>query len=406
MQKSFLRRTACLFPMAIAFALLTAVTAGASDYETVYGKPFRLRTDDFLPAYTDTISGIYVSQVPASTDGAFVCAGRVLHAGDVLSADVLDQVELTAARDRDAVLTLGYYPIVNRKLSAASEIVVQVNESKNDPPTAQDSTFETYKNIPNDGQLIAADPENDTLTYTLTSEPKRGTVEISDDGTFVYTPKQNKVGKDKFSFTVTDAAGNTSNEATVSVKILKPTDAATYSDMQNDPDQFEALWLRNSGLLGGKSVGGNACFDPNQAVSRGEFLVMVMNLADIAPDDSLLCSGFCDEDAAPVWVRPYLASAMRSGIVSGIRSDGGLLFAADQPVTYAQAAVMLQNLLSLPEPDTLTVFADEIAIPVWAVDSVPTLNANGFDLKATDYNSELTRRDAAQLLYRVSLTLS
>ena len=91
--------------------------------------------------------------------------------------------------------------------------------------------LETYKNIANTGALDARDPEGDTLTYQLVKEPKRGTVELSPDGSFTYTPAQNKVGKDVFTYTATDSAGNVSNAATVTVKIVKPTDRAMYQDL-------------------------------------------------------------------------------------------------------------------------------------------------------------------------------
>ncbi|MFR8332989.1 MAG: Ig-like domain-containing protein [Oscillospiraceae bacterium] len=50
---------------------------------------------------------------------------------------------------------------------------------------------------------------------------------MGEDGAFTHTPKKNKVGKDSFSFTATDEAGAVSNEATVTIEILKPLDNTT-----------------------------------------------------------------------------------------------------------------------------------------------------------------------------------
>ena len=87
------------------------------------------------------------------------------------------------------------------------------------------------------------------LTYQLVKEPKRGTVELHDDGSFTYTPGKNKVGKDSFVFTATDPAGNVSNEACVKIRILKPADKATYQDMSGDKDAFAAMWLKDQGAV-------------------------------------------------------------------------------------------------------------------------------------------------------------
>ena len=40
------------------------------------------------------------------------------------------------------------------------------------------------------------DPEGDLLTYHVVKKPARGAVTVQEDGTFVYTPYENKTGKD------------------------------------------------------------------------------------------------------------------------------------------------------------------------------------------------------------------
>ena len=42
------------------------------------------------------------------------------------------------------------------------------------------------------------------------------------------------------------------------------------------------MWLRASGLFSGRELGGQACFEPNATLSRGEFLVMAMQVAATA----------------------------------------------------------------------------------------------------------------------------
>lgn len=102
-------------------------------------------------------------------------------------------------------------------------------------------------------------------------------------------------------------------------------------------------------------------------------------------------------------MRPYLSAALRCGVVSGIPASDGLLFAPNQPVTCAQAAVMLQNILQLPQPETATVFAPETILPTWAASAVSTLAAADLQLDCADYDRSLTRREAACLLYQAHL---
>ena len=95
-------------------------------------------------------------------------------------------------------------------------------------------------------------------------------MELSPDGSFTYTPAQNKVGKDVFTYTATDSAGNVSNAASVTVKIVKPTDRAMYQDLSSDSLAYTAMWLKDRGVYTGKRIAGNLCFEPESTLTRGE----------------------------------------------------------------------------------------------------------------------------------------
>ena len=289
-------------------------------------------------------------------------------------------------------------------LSGVQELKLSILPKEDQPPTAEDGSLETYKNIAGSGTLSAADPEGKPLTYNLVKEPKRGSVELHEDGTFTYTPDKNKVGKDSFTYTVTDSGGNTSEEAKISIEILKPTDKATYADMDGDSDAFYAMWLKEAGLFTGATVGGNLCFEPEKTVSRGEFLVMVMKLVDAQADETGLTSGFSDEAATPVWLQPYIVSALGSGMISGVSSEDGVVFRPEAALSRAEAAVMLQNVLQLPAPTAKTVFSetDAAAVPAWAADATAALSAAGISLGDTAQADAITRREVAKLLYEVS----
>ena len=257
--------------------------------------------------------------------------------------------------------------------------------------------------MPNQGKLKVTDPEGGALTFTLMRQPKRGQVTLQEDGSFLYTPKKNKVGVDSFTFTAADPAGNVSREATVTVQILKPTDARQYTDTVGTDCRFAAEWLRNTGLFVGERVGGKDRFHPDKSVSRGEFLAMVVDVLNIPTDEAVYSA--IPEDT-PNWLKPYLAAAMRSGLTAGLPEAESGSFLADNPITGAEAAVMLQNALDLTisretlEAAAVETSAEEAAsVPVWAQVSLTAMAEGGVLL---DANEALTRGQAAQVLYRVS----
>lgn len=362
---------------------------------------FCFSQDDFTSAAAD---GIFLTSVPQETLATVRYGSRVLKAGDALPTEALGDLTLEAKCVTAQEVTIGYCTLSDGVLSGVQELKLSILPKKDQPPTAEDGSLETYKNIAGSGTLSAADPEGKPLTYNLVKEPKRGSVELHEDGTFTYTPDKNKVGKDSFTYTVTDSGGNTSQEAKISIEIRKPTDKATYADMDGDPDAFYAMWLKEAGLFTGATVGGNLCFEPEKTVSRGEFLVMVMKLVDAQADETGLTSGFSDEAATPVWLQPYIVSALGSGMISGVSSEDGVVFRPEAALSRAEAAVMLQNVLQLPAPTAKTVFSetDAAAVPAWAADATAALSAAGISLGDTAQADAITRREVAKLLYEVS----
>ena len=72
---------------------------------------------------------------------------------------------------------------------------------------------------------------------------------MPEDGSseFVYTPYENKTGKDSFTYVAVDAVGNSSDPATVKIKIEKPNTKVTYADMDGDPAHKAAIRLAEEG---------------------------------------------------------------------------------------------------------------------------------------------------------------
>lgn len=357
---------------------------------------------DALTQDTQTLRGVYVVSAPSGAAAELRLAGRTLRAGDVIAADSLDDMLLAPTGLMEGECALVYRAITTQGLAPAQTLRFQILSGRNQPPVCEDSTFETYKNIANTGMLKASDEENQPLSYQLVKAPKRGSVELHDDGSFTYTPKENKVGKDSFVYTATDPAGNVSNEACVKIKILKPADGAQYTDTMAGRESFLAVFLRENGAYTGREIAGNACFEPEQTVTRGDFLLMAMKLLKRAPADAALETGFSDEAQTPSYQRPYIVSAFRSGVIQGEQTqDAALVFRATDKLTWADAAVMLQRLLGIAEADSQEVFAaDDTAMPAWAQSAAAALQEAGLPLSCADASAEVTRAQAAELLYR------
>ena len=339
---------------------------------------------DFAP--DPQLQGVCITGLPDIAAGTVLLGTRVVRAGDILTAEQLSQLTFQPLRtETDMEVTVTYLPIYETRVESATTMTISIRGKKDHSPVAEDSALETYKNLANTGNLKAYDPEGDTLTYTVTRGPKRGELAVNGDGSFTYTPKKNKVGTDSFTYTATDSAGNVSREATVVIEILKPSDKTTYTDTLGLECRFAAEWMRNTGLFVGESIGGQSCFHPEKDVTKGEFVTMLVQALDIYVDEDATYTGFTNE--VPTWLRPYLAAAMRAGLTAGWT---GSVFEADQPITGAEAAMMIQNALDLTV-SAAAMEAENLAIAVLA--------ENGLVLSAAAMN----RSQVALALYQVSL---
>ena len=106
-------------------------------------------------------------------------------------------------------------------------------------------------------------------------------------------------------------------------------------------------------------------------MTRGEFVTMLVKTLDIPVEEGLVYTGYTDE--VPIWLQPYLAAAVRSGLTAGLSHPE--VFGPAEIITTAEAAVMV---------------------------------ANGLDLTETfagDQEEPLTRAMAAKILYRTAKEL-
>lgn len=360
----FPKRFLCLL---LALSCVLGTQAAAAEVES--GTSYCFSPTDFSPE--ESLTGICITDLPKA-EGVLSLGARILQPGDILTAEQISQMTFSpVGTETDREVAVGYLPIYKNKVAEESSLTLSILGKEDKAPVAEDSTLETYKNLSTTGKLKVSDPENQAMTYTVTRQPKRGTVEIREDGSFTYTPKKNKVGVDSFVYTATDPAGKVSREATVTVTILKPSDGKQYQDTIGKDCRFAAEWMRHTGIFSGEHLAEQSCFSPDREVTRGEFVTMLVKTLEIPVEEGLVYTGYTDE--VPVWLQPYLAAAVRSGLTAGLEHPE--VFGAEDVITTAEAAVMV---------------------------------ANGLDLQETfagSYEEPLTRGMAAKVLYRTSQKL-
>lgn len=384
----FKRCFICLLAMLCALTCVDTVYAAEVDCDATYcfsGQDFSQEEDP--------LAGICVMELPDSSAGTVFLGTRLVRPGDILTADQLALLTFAPLRtETDQQATMTYLPIYDSHVAPSAVMTIAIRGKEDKAPVAEDFAMETYKNLPNDGMLKVRDPEGGALTYTVTRQPRRGTVELREDGSFTYTPKKNKVGTDSFTFTASDPGGNVSREATVTIQILKPKDAGQYADTLGEECRFEAEWLKNTGVFAGEQIDGVDCFRPEKQVTRGEFLAMVIRVLDIPLEQTVYSSV---PENTPNWLKPYVAAAIRSGLTAGLPEYMDL----EKPVSGAEAAVMIQNALDLSVSADADLEQNADSIPVWAVTAVNVLADNGIALASEE---ALSRGEVAQVLYRVS----
>ncbi len=380
-----------ILSFALALLCLTAAAVPAAAAQVDCDDVYCFGTDDFAQEEAE-LAGICITGLPDAETGTVKLGTRILRPGDILVADQVEQMTFQPLRTQeDTQAVVEYLPIYGNRVAPETTMTISIRGKEDKAPVVQDQSFETYKNLPKEGKLKVSDPEGSSMTFTVVRQPKRGEVVVRNDGTFLYTPNKNKVGTDSFVFTATDGAGNVSREATVTIQLIKPT-AKEYSDTVGEACRFEAEWLKNTGLFTGETVNGASCFQPDKHFTRGEFLAMLVKMLELPMEGT---EGMEVVQNAPRWLRPYVAAALRSGLLDGVDFSQSGYF--EEKVTGYEAALMVQNVLDLKVSACATLNSEgETAQPQEI--ALACLAENGVMLSG---EAGLTRADVALMLYQV-----
>lgn len=122
------------------------------------------------------------------------------------------------------------FTVINQEdvSSEPAEIKILVTASK--PPISYSSTFFTPADTPLLDQINVQDFDGAISNTTITRQPSNGTLTLSSDGKFLYTPNANFVGIDDFEFYSVDDFGDNSNTGYVSVIVGANAGIFSYND--------------------------------------------------------------------------------------------------------------------------------------------------------------------------------
>uniref|UniRef100_A5WEM5 Putative outer membrane adhesin like protein n=1 Tax=Psychrobacter sp. (strain PRwf-1) TaxID=349106 RepID=A5WEM5_PSYWF len=190
---------------------------------------------------TATITVESVNDLPVSKDTAIQAVEDTVATGKLSSATDVDGDKLTyaladkAANGSVVVNADGSYSYTpNKDFFGTDSFTYTISDGKggvitqkasvtvqgvNDAPVSTDTAIKAVEDTAATGKLSpATDVDGDKLTYALADKAANGTVTISADGSYKYTPKANFNGSDSFTYTITDGTETITQTATITVE--------------------------------------------------------------------------------------------------------------------------------------------------------------------------------------------
>ncbi len=365
---------------------------------------------DFKNATSLTeIDAITVTSLPAAGAGTLYLGSVPVSVNQTISGKNLDNLKFiprTGTTDSSFTFSTGRDYSVTCQMKITDEInFAPVAASYEDTVAAW-----TQKDISCYGSLDAYDPEGDPLLFEIVDYPQKGLLILTDSvhGDFQYTPYVGCSGSDSFTYRVRDSYGNYSETVAANVTISRKNHTVVFSDMTNHWAHAAAIEMTDNGIMDYASDGEKAVFLPEKTVNREEFLVMVMRAlgADLDTEKTNVHTVFADDDKISDKNKVYVSAAYNAGIINGRDVNGVLMFCPEDSITRAEAAVMINNILGAEVPLSVSLFADNDAIPAWAQSAMYALSdlgiLRGTGAGAISPYSTINRAQTAQILFNLT----
>ncbi|MCE8529008.1 tandem-95 repeat protein [Ruegeria pomeroyi] len=189
------------------------------------------------------VDGDDLEIVSVSTAGS----GTVVVMNNGTPGDTTDDfITYQPSADFNGIESISYTVSDGNGGSDTGTITVTV-EAVNDPPVANDDTFNGTEDQPITGSVLTNDTDDGDinpapLVVSSYTQPGNGTVTVASNGSFTYTPSQNFSGQDSFTYTVVDGVGAT-DTATVILNLAEANDDPVAKSDFGITDQGEAVTI-------------------------------------------------------------------------------------------------------------------------------------------------------------------
>jgi len=226
-----------------------------------------------------------------------------------------------------------------------------------------------------EGTAVTAAATDDTTGECALILALDGVRQLTADGTLRFSVPQDGLPH-RITVTAVDAYGNR-GEATLT------TGAAgddPFADMAGHWSENYVSYLYAHGIVSGIRSGNALLYEPDSAMTRAQFAVILANYLRVDPDAYASVSlPFADAADIPAWALPGVRAMFALGVVRGSAAgDGTLRFLPGSSITRAEAFTMIAR--TQPKgyaAGDLTVFADGANVPAWAADAMETLVGRG-----------------------------
>lgn len=375
------------------------------------GRKYVFSDADFKQGLCITsFDGIKITELPKSSDGALMLAGRRVSAGATVKRKNISALVFIPTSKETSEATFKF-ALVGDGSGSEIEFIIRFTDRVNyEPEISEDAlvslSLKTQKEIAIHGKMQAVDKEGDAIEYMIVSYPKCGRLTSinKESGEYVYTPNDSFVGKDSFVYVARDEWGNFSETQKVDITVSKRMSDIVYVDMQNRAEYNAAVAMTAMGIMNGRVVGDGVYFNPDETVTRAEFVSMALKTMGIKADGTKAETYFDDNAEIPTALLPYIVSAQKMGILRANFKDGKLLFRPNDEITKYEAASIMAELMNISEFTGEDVMESENLIPVWARQSVYAMSSVGiFDYSedASVMTGTVTRAECAEYLYRM-----
>lgn len=359
------------------------------------------------------VTSITVTNVPDLTDGCLCLGDITVNAGQTISKANLDLLNYRAV-NTDVRQSSFKFKVNGGEYEMTCNLYFLTRENSSPTLSMEDErtlSVSTHQTISVFGKVNGYDADGDELRYEVVTYAKNGVLDFDGKtGEYIYTPQGLYFGEDSFEYVAVDKYGNYSTSQKVKLTVEKLKTDVVFCDMDGNQGHHAAITMLEKGIMSGENIGNNTYFMPDKAVSRVDFVVMLMNSIGQNDIENVFDTGFDDDGEIPTSMKGYVKKARDMGFISGtVNSDGEYLFEPNREITRAEAALIVSKLINVEVPTVKPIFPDRNDIPAWAHDAIYILNDLGILNSVSGSiapNSSITRAQMASMLYELDKYLS